>query len=378
MLIRVANDIINCVIETACANHEAALHTFRELLMAAKRHKHVVFFPGLTEQQIGHLSAMLTKAENRVLSYIHSRRFEVNNLCPLLEQSICVTYQIPDAPEANVIYLNPQSQRDVEFYEETHLITENLSDAEFYSTIVGCNFVTRKHVPEKLKKMSFYPTQGGGSTIADVVAKEQDLSQHLCLIISDSDKKYDGAPEGGTPTGIREKIKEFDKTHSSYIPFQKLYVLSHVREIENLIPLNVLSLVSGRPQKAFLTAYASFMSYYDIKDGLDYRGLHDSLTYHYWEAIFGKLPVWNQVKQYKREHRSYEKYKDAVKDLPPLDGKWGGSILKSIMYPSYKKEKAAYIKLKNTNFDMLTDSQKQEWEQIGRLVYSWGCCYSGL
>ena len=378
MLIRVSNDIIKSVIETACANHETALHVFRELLMAAKRRKHIVFFPELTEQQIEHLSGTLTKEEKRVLDYIHSRRFEVKSICPLLEQSICVTFQTPTAIEENVIYINPQNKSDVELYEETHLITENLTDAEFYSCMVAGNYVTRKHISDRFKKMSFYPTQGGGSTIADVVRKEQELSQHLCLIISDSDKKYDGALEGTTPSGIRDVMSGFEKKRSPYIQFQKIYVLSQVREIENLIPLNTLSIVSGRSQKAFIATYAVDMSYYDIKDGLDYKCLHHSATYQYWEHILGTLPIWTQIKQCKREHRKYESFKDAVKDIPVLDGRWGGSILKSIMCPSTKKEKEAYVSLKNTNFDALTENQKHEWEQIGRLIFSWCCCYSGI
>ena len=379
MFISVEDDIICNAIDEASAKRDIALLTLRELLLALRRHKHIVFFPALTEGQMQQLSGVLTKAESGSLKSVNSMRMDLSRLRTILTNTLCVTFTIPENPDESIIYINPLQWKQLEIFEEIHLIVENIVDAEFYAEIVGENYIKRLRLPEKLKKICYYPTQGGGATIAEVVKKEQNLAQHLCLIIADSDKKYESAEEGSTAGGLRNAIQECKESGNVYCSLQKLYVLSNVCEVENLIPLGILHQVSNNGQKKFINSYRDKLSYYDIKLGLDYRMLYDAVPYAYYEEIFGKEHVWQSIKDARRVNTKRAGYELAVKDLPKFEGGvWGTTIMRNLMHPISSKMKMAFNKLRNINNDALTNVQRDEWTQIGELMYSWCCCYSGL
>ena len=72
---------------------------------------------------------------------------------------------------------------------------------------------------------------GGGVTIEKVLHGEIKREQHFCLALADSDKKWDGDTNVGDTA---QKMLDLMKNEN---PFNcKLYVMSKVREIENLIP----------------------------------------------------------------------------------------------------------------------------------------------
>ena len=379
MFISVLDDIVCNAIDDQSDKREVALLTLRELLQAGRRRKHVIFFPYLTDGQIEQLSKVLTNGELGILRFIQKIRVELNRLKSTLINSICVTFSIPSEQDDATIYINPMKMGKIELYEETHLIVENLLDADFYAEIVCNNFINKTHLLGCLKKISYYPTQGGGATISEVVRKEQELAQHVCLIIADSDKKHSGAEEGKTAGDIREAIKGFPKEEGAYGSLQNLYVLSNVCEIENLVPLKVLHTISDKKRKKFINTYEGKLSYYDMKLGLDYRILYDTATYHEYKKIFAGEDVWQQIEICRKSYRSRKKeFEDAVKDLPKLDGVWGTTLMRNLMCPANYKAKQALNMMKNIRVDTLTDEQKKEWEKIGKIVYSWCCCYTGL
>ena len=379
MFISVEDDIICNAIDEASSKRDIALQTLRELLLALRRHKHIIFFPALTDGQILQLSSVLTKAESGSIKSVNNMRIDLSRLRTILTNTISVTFSIPENPKESIIYIDPSQWKQLEIFEEIHLIVENIVDAEFYAEVVGDYYAKRLRLPDKLKKICYYPTQGGGATIAEVVKKEQSLAQHLCLIIADSDKKYGSAEEGSTAACLRNAIQECKDSGNAYSSMQKLYVLTNVCEVENLIPLSILHQVSDKGQKKFINSYGDKLSYYDIKLGLDYRILYDAVPYAYYEEIFGEEYVWQSIKDAKRANTKRAGYESAVKDLPKFaGGVWGTTIMRNIMRPMKLQMKNAFNKLRNINNEALTDVQRDEWTQIGELVYSWCCCYSGL
>lgn len=378
MFISIEDDIICNAIDENSEKRDSSLLTLRELLQAVRRKKHILFLPSITEGQINQLSKVLTKEKCGILKFIHSKRTDLNKLRSILSNTIHVSYLIPKDPIDNIIYINPSCRTILEIQEETHLIVENLLDAKFYAEIIGNYYMRYAKLPEKVKRIAYYPCQGGGSTISEVVKEEQTLSQHICLIIADSDKRYKNAEEGDTAGNIQKVIDECKKRDELYSSLQKLYVLSDVCEIENLIPLKVIQMISNNRQKEFINKYKDELAYYDMKLGLDYCILYDNAPYIYYKDIFGEESIWQNVESYKKAHKNKKGYEESVKDIPKLDGLWGTSLLRSLLHPPTKKAKMALNELKHISMNDLTEYQVKEWNQIGKIVYSWCCSFSGI
>ena len=106
---------------------------------------------------------------------------------------------------------------------------ENLQDTEFYK-IIAETFCKWKRLNIKPK---FEPSLGGGNTISTVYENIQNKKKRLCLCIVDSDKLSPNSSLGSTARNIKQKD---DNTSVTTL----LYILP-VRELENLIPLSILS-----------------------------------------------------------------------------------------------------------------------------------------
>ena len=379
MFISVEDDIICNAIDCQSGKHEEALLFLREVLLSVRRNKHIVFFPAISDGQIAQLLQFLTKKEIGILNFVYKMRQDLYQLKSQLMVTVSATFTIPEIPAKNTIYINPINRNALEIYEETHLIVENILDSEFYAEIIGRNFIRQRRLPEKVKRISYYPTQGGGATISDVVRTEQKLAQHFCLIIADSDKKYKDAEEGDTAGDIRDVIAECQKQDEAYSSRQELYVLSEVCEIENLIPFEVLHAISNKKQSVFISKYKNQLSFYDMKLGLEYPILYDDTLYAEYKKIFSGEEVWQEIEVCKKKFKNKKKeFCEAVKTIPKLDGVWGTSLMRSILSPTSKQKRSALNQMKNTRICNLTNAQKNEWERIGKIVYTWCCCFAGI
>ena len=152
--------------------------------------------------------------------------------------------------------------------------------------------------------------------------------------------------------------------------------MSKVREIENLIPFNILEMFSNKKQKDFLEQHNNVLSFFDMKVGLEYRLLYNDAFYKGWKKAFPNEIKWAQIDYFKANSTSQKDFEEKTKDLPKLVDEWGSTILKNVLRPTAKKQKDAKHKLFEIKEKDLTPSQKEEWDNIGKYVFSWCCCFT--
>lgn len=179
MLIEFCKDIA----EDACNGNQRALQVLDYLLMAHRLGKHLIFFPHEVATILAR-SGMNDSIRRECIS-IGKQTSSIGALSHRISIKLVVT-QNEYAPGENqkVIQFNPYSNNSFELYEETHLLTENLLDADFYLALVS--YYKRKAKVNSVN-VCFFPLQGGGDTINLVMEKEIMLGHHLCIAIVDSD-----------------------------------------------------------------------------------------------------------------------------------------------------------------------------------------------
>lgn len=154
----------------------------------------------------------------------------------------------------------------------TKILGENSNDVLFYVYLTNYYF---PNVP-----LAYEKAGGGGSTSCDILKDIQKHNQRFCLVIADSDKRYPGAPIGGTAKSIKAVLNR----RLIQIGFVELVV----HEVENLIPIEFVegSIKSNRQARTFLSKirksekFKEFWKYYDIKEGISLSKIEDSVDYY--------------------------------------------------------------------------------------------------
>ena len=376
MLITICQDVIERGINRKDDENLYAIETLKKLLMSVKWRKHIVCVPDMDENDIDSLAPLLTKEEFKLLSFIHFKRQDTVPLIGRLSIYTKITFLEETKKTDNVIILNPRTHTDFELYEETHFIVENIIDAQFYTHVICKCFQERFKFGPDCFTFEYYPVQGGGATISDVLKNELTLKQHFCLVVCDSDKKYEESrEEGDTAKGIRKVFSE--NTTKGDNPFHAdFYVMSRVREIENLIPFCILDFYSNPSQKEFIACHQNHLSFFDMKIGFEYRILYDKDVYEGWKRVFPNEIEWDQIDIYKADANNYNEFCDKVKMMHPLVDGWGKNLLKSILNPDTKTRKDNQYKLYAISDGQLTNNQKEEWDTIGKQVFSWCCRFT--
>lgn len=369
MLISICQDVVEEGHSNASFNHIYAIDVIRKLLMCVKWRKHIVYAPDMKEKDIDSYRSILSKDEVNTLAYIYSKRQKMHDILNKLSIYAEVTF-IDQKQSNNCIIINPKTHRSFELYEETHFIVENIFDALFYSKVVY-KYFQKQQLKNDFFSVAYYPVQGGGSTISDVIKHEFNISQHFCFIISDSDKKYEEAKIGETAMGITNVFKDFSNPfHSGY------YIMNKTCEIENLIPICILKDHSNSSQNVFLNNYGNILSFFDIKAGLQYKILYDDDVCCEFMKIFPNNIDWNLIKTYKQQSRDFTEFSEKVGAIPKVVEAWGKNILKDIMCIPQKGGKSKSYMIYNIKEEDLTYNQKVEWDNIGQLFFSWCCCFS--
>ncbi|MBR4497139.1 MAG: hypothetical protein IKP08_00500 [Bacteroidales bacterium] len=373
MLISICQDVIEKGIDVNDNDHQYAIEALKMLLMAVKWNKHIVCVLDLDEKDIRNFTNILSKEEIKLLEFIHSKRQRSRDLLNKLYIYTKITFQEETKKTGNVIVYNPRTHTDFELYEETHFIVENILDAQYYSQVV-CKYCS---VSNRLNHISlkYYPVQGGGATISDVIRNELKLKQHFCIIVCDSDKKFEGAEEeGDTAKGVKNIFSNLKNEETDF--HFDFYVMSKVREIENLIPFCVLEQYD-KSKKDFISQYKNHLSFYDMKIGLDYKILFDKEIYDEWKTVFKDKINWKKIDLYKKITHSREEFNEKIKELPAWNICWGKNLLKNVLNPKLKGNKNdKQYKLYDIKCGDLTNNQQYEWDEIGKRVISWCCCFA--
>ena len=378
MFIEINEDIIRDAIEKKDLPANTAKDLLIQMALCAKQGKHIVSVPCFLNNKAycKSISELIGKSYFSALDYFNHKRSGYGAVLSYLSVRGYITYEETSVLPNNSIRIIPHQQYCFEPWVETHVLTENLVDSSFYihlayyyfnNVILGgrkCNFDLC---------YKFYPLMGGGVTIEKVFQGEIRRAQHFCLAIADSDKKWDGDSNvGDTAQKMLDLIKKEN-------PFNcRLYVMSKVREIENLIPKKFV--VKFGDNTGFINIFNFNPSYYDMKIGLSLSELYHNKVYKYWKDMFNTPALFierNNIRQRSQNKKDYDK---AVKGKAPLKKGFGSSLLSLVVGDiDYKSDLKKYNpKMQDSLFHVipneLTAEQQEEWKNIGREMFSWTCC----
>lgn len=371
MLLEINKDII----ELACKDNNDAKKCIKFLQRMAEcviKGTHIVYVPCLNTSYKKKLEAVLSKKEIAQLEYSSNKQLVKTES---IIKYICfrVIFFCKNRPEGMpevIMPINILANDNLECCNEVRLLTENLSDADFYKYV--CYYYQRLVHMERVNCKS-YAILGGGCTICNVYKREMALGQSLCLAIVDSDKI---SPQGNLGETAIKLLKE-DKKCSKYTPYYgRCYVLKDVMEIENLIPHLLIS--KYKTKNGWACYINSNIPYFDIKEGLKVVSLYGSKDADYWKKIVDDNTLFRErdlmVKKYKNKSTFENHIKEVVK--PVLLTEFGCQVLNKLMeknYNDYEGFVPNKYELGKVTISDLQPYQETVWKELGQLLFSWTC-----
>lgn len=270
---------------------------------------------------------------------------------------------LKDAPAGKCIVVPLEQVIAGEFDGHGYLLTENKHDGEFYQLIAQHYLGAHKIRGVNTR---FRYVSGGGNTTAEELEGCVKQNRALTLCVVDSDQKYGRTKKFPTPTRgeTLHRVQQVSRgmAKEGNWPPHTVYPIA-VHEVENLIPISVLKMLIEKVpemregveflEKLKTVKQGEPILYYDFKNGFPY--LKKEPQRAYWEEIWVEHLGGKQTDMPPEERNS-----DAHTPFPP------------VMKQKLLERSMDYIA---ENLDSLTlDKYLQpQWEQLGRVLFSWGC-----
>lgn len=358
MIISIETDII----DAAMSSDDIALDVLHQCAIAIIRGKHIVEIKIQDVNKLLTLKDKFSRQELSAFGFVSKKYVQLGYLNSLISVKCIVTFARNTEKADDIIYLNPIDNRRFELFEETHLLVENIEDAFFFKYLT--DYFQRKKKTMNCSVCS-YKLMGGGDTTAKVLEYENNLQEHFVLAIADSDKHYPGDPHLG------ETASKIESCISSN-PFNcSLYHMTMVCEIENLIPFECIRKINNFKNHILILDKKGFdYSFFDMKDGIHYSYLYSDEGFNHWAAQISHL-VDSQILKIidsDRHKMSKERFSNLHKDKR-LFCAFGTQILSQ----SLNQMKSEHRVFSDAD---LSPNQQYEWENIGKIITSWCCCYS--
>lgn len=344
MLIKVEKDFVDKVLQ---GKEEKFVNVLRRLLWAIQFGKHIVFFEVSDYKRLIKCS-LLGNIEKALLNKVQDKNYQIKAIISEVNIICYITTKEKTRREDENIYINPTEHLSFNFEEETHLITENLSDARFFIKYILSNYQRNNKI--RNVATNFFGLMGGGSTIGQVIKQEVELKQHFAFAITDSDKKYPTCnKKGDTCRSVEKELrkKPFNCGH---------YIMQNVMEVENLLPLFVVLGNKELNEKNIEDSILNDWSYFDMKKGLYVS--NEQKYNSYWNKNINDPCILNIF-----ETACKSDSKECV-----IEG-FGEKVLSKFL--KLMEKKPTIFKDED-----LSDNQKKEWENIGKHLISWCCCFS--
>lgn len=371
MYIEIANDIVEDAIGKATSDVNDSLDLLTLFALSAQRGKHLVHVPCLHNNPkiVKELTSIMGRSHVDFLRQSERMYYQLNQIKALVSNYAVITFEKQRA-DSKAILINPIIERKFEAYNETHVITENVSDSLFFKYLA--KFFMREHAI-RYCNMCFSPIMGGGDTAADVLRHEIEDRRFLCLVITDSDRKYPHSKEGQTAMKIRKVMECYNPFHCG------LYVMDQVMEVENLIPFKVVEKAASN--RGFPLIFEKDASFYDMKYGLTLNCLYDDEVFRYWSRQFYSGEICfdqrEEAKTNSSNRKAYLSYIETHEFNKQLTPGFGSDLLCRCTndFDGNGNRLDAHIKndLMNVKRSDLTPSQQNEWLKIGGVLFSWTC-----
>lgn len=378
MFIEINEDIIKDAIEKKDLPANTAKDLLIQMALCAKQGKHIVSVPCFLNNKAycKSISDLIGKSYFAALDYFNHKRSGYGAVLNHLSVRGFITYEKTSVLPNNFIRIIPHKHSSFEPWVETHVLTENLVDSSFYIHLAYYYFNTEILTGRKRRfdfGYKFYPLMGGGVTIEKVLQGEIKREQHFCLALADSDKKWDGDTNVGDTA--QKMLDLMERDH----PFNcGLYVMSKVREIENLIPRKFVQKFGDNT--GFHDIFNYNPSFFDMKIGLCLSELYHNKVCKYWKDMFNEPTLFQERTSIRQQCQNKKDYDKAVKGKAPLKKGFGSNLLSLVAGDiDYEKDlKKFNPKMQDDLFHVvpsdLTTEQQEEWKNIGQLMFSWTCC----
>lgn len=371
MYIEIANDIVEDAIVKATGDVNDSLELLTLFALNAQKGKHLVHVPCLhnNPSKVKILTNIMGRSHVDFLRQSERIYYQLAKVKELVSKYIVITFE-KQSNDSKAIVINPIIERRFEAYNETHVITENILDSIFFKYLV--KFFLRENAI-RYCNICFYPVMGGGDTTADVLKHEIEDRRFLCLVITDSDRKYPDSEYGQTALKIKEVMDRYNPFHCD------MYIMNQVMEVENLIPFGVVKKAASN--SGFSQVFEKDASFYDMKCGLTLNWLFDDKVYDYWSKQFyqGEIDFKqrNEAKNHSSNRKSYQSYIESKNFKKQLTPGFGFDLLQRCTneFDGNGQLLDAHIKndLMNVTPKDLTTFQLNEWLEIGRVLFSWTC-----
>lgn len=368
MWIEIGDDIIQEAIRQKGVYSNDARFLLMELALAVKLGRQLVYVPYIiANPNLKNLEDVIGSEALNILKKGTTQRSDMSAIKNIIDFRVRLTYSQPSQRIASELWINPRTGfLKFDFFEETRLLVENLTDAAFYNVLVEFFLKTKR---KENAPYTYYALQGGGVTTRQVLKDEINRQQHWCAVVADSDKHCPSAPLGDTASQINTIFDARKPLNCGK------YIMEEVMEIENLIPKKML-LKKHHPNEAGFIFNAEW-NYYDIKKGLVMDIMHEQNVFNYWYGMFGKDFDFTKVAKYRKSHPLKNIFNNDLHSLKDdrqiVRCCWGHNVLCELL-----ENKNYMNKLKETIFGDLTPEQQREWEKIGRFIYTWTCSSKAL
>ncbi|PKL20416.1 MAG: hypothetical protein CVV48_12975 [Spirochaetae bacterium HGW-Spirochaetae-4] len=204
---------------------------------------------------------------------------QLKSLYDVADLIICISYSEEESGVKNgkTIVNIPYNKVRHDLFRKPYFIVENTEDISFLIEIA--KWYERKILKASNGRYNYEAINGGGSTISGCLQDKFDSSKTPIICVVDSDYKYPGCLKKGSTASTCgctwENIVQADRVRSSWCKYR---LLSEVKEIENLIPHDLI-LTTCNGNDNFLT-FIEFLkrienanvphllNYFDYKKGL--------------------------------------------------------------------------------------------------------------
>lgn len=362
------------VVDAAEHNDSKAISMLEKLALAIKYQKHLIFAELSLLDRILNLVNLDPMSKSQYLK-IKNRYSEIGQVCSLLTFKALVLISGNNYRHATGIVINAANSERLEVYEECHLLTENLIDGEFFEYLKDRYIISRG----TSWPICYMPQMGGGSTMAKVYQMEILRGQHFCLSILDSDKKWPTAQKGDTWKLIRDVDKDCyygdgKGSDGCYAYNCSYYAMEELRELENLIPIDVLKSMPSLKNNQLLSMDID-LSYHDMKSGLLIRTLVEGDYQNYLHTVYNEFPdIIADIDDYVAYRKTFH-----AKDKEGYENACGRAKLSIGLGPKIMEHVLtdASNELRNLDFTKLSLEQQHEWTNIGRKIFEWCCSFDG-
>lgn len=353
MLIEIGKDIV----EAAQKGNIEALRILNYLGIAFRNQKHIVFSEPTLLKEILKIKDLPLDTRNVFVCILGKYATVIKPLLDELQFRAKLTLSGRSEKLTDMLLINLNNYRDIELYEETHLLAENLFDCKFYHQI-GLHYIRDNRLKE-ITLCSFL-LQGGGAASCRVYKEEANNKQHFCLAVMDSDRGYPKCTKVADTTYWKVKKEEVSlKPITCYCD-----KLQYSREVENLIPTTYLR---KKYSNMDLIKAEVDMSYIDIKNGLEAKLLWFSDAIEYYRKLFASdsavISSINNCEQLKNGKKK-DDYCVLVKGQVLISG-LGDKVTESFLDDNPGDS--------ISQMSPISDNQRKDWKKIGRLVAQW-CC----